>query len=67
METCRICGINVSRRRRMTLRSAASVGHQPICLRCYGRITETQVRIPRRLREQVEACIAEIVGAGDPA
>jgi hypothetical protein len=57
METCRICHFE-------TLPDDTAVpseAGQPVCLRCYSRLTGTHVGMPRKLREQIEACLAGVV------
>lgn len=56
METCRICHFE------MPLDDTAieSASGKPICLGCYARLTGTEIRMPRKLRQAIEACIAEL-------
>jgi hypothetical protein len=57
METCRICHFEIT----LDDTAISSSSAQPVCLSCYGRLTGTQVSMPRRLREQLEACVADVV------
>ena len=56
METCRVCQFE------MVLDDTAieSITGKPVCLRCYARLTNTERPMPRLLREQLAACVAEI-------
>jgi len=58
METCRICHFETS----ADDTAVSSGSGQPVCLRCYERLTGTELLMPRRLREQLEACFAEFAG-----
>jgi hypothetical protein len=53
MDTCTICQFE------MTLDDTAieSKAGRPICLNCYGRLSDTALPMPRRLRDELEACL----------
>lgn len=56
METCRICHFE------MPLDDTAieSATGKPVCLRCYGRLTGTELAMPRRLRLELETFVADL-------
>ena len=56
MDTCRICHFE------MPLDDTAieSATARPVCLRCYGRLTGTDLAMPRKLRLELEACVADL-------
>ena len=56
METCRICHFETV----LDDTAMESESGRPVCLRCYGRLTGTQLAMPRKLREQIEACIGSL-------
>lgn len=60
METCRICHFE------MTLDDTAleSETGKPVCLRCYARLTGTELRMPRKLRLQLQACMTDVAVSG---
>lgn len=61
--TCRICGQAVQS-------DDVAVGRREagtcFCRRCEARITGVELRVNRKLREQVEVIVAEYVKAGNP-